>query len=135
MVYTLTKLPDEPIIIDIHREPIDAFKDFAGFAQDLAQLALSIEGPIYRVIDLTGLNLSFSELQSVMSEEARSGRPGSTGDPRVTAVMVAEGLIGKLVAQASKKVQYGSKEVKGFPTQEEALAHVRKLIAARTEGA
>jgi hypothetical protein len=127
MVYKIEKLPDEPIVIDCHSEPMEALSH-ANFANELAQIVQSIEGTVYRIADLTGMSYSFPTLVHVLAEETRNKKPGSAGDPRVKLVMVASGEIATLIANAAKQPQYGGLDLPVFATQAEALAYVREQI-------
>ena len=129
MAYTLQQLPGEPIIIDAHMEPLDP-NAYAVFAKDLVALATSIEGTIWRIIDLSGVSLSFTLLVHVMAEEAKSGLPGTSGDPRVRPLLVGSGEAIDLMVKGAQNQHYGSIEMQAFATQEEAIAYARAQIAA-----
>jgi hypothetical protein len=127
MVYTIETLPGEPIIIDWHGEPLEE-TGHQVFAEELAQAVQSIDGPIYRIADLTGMSYSFPTMVYVMAEETRHKRPGSVGDPRIKTVLVATGEIASLVATAAKQPHYGALDLPVFETRDEALAYIRKQI-------
>jgi hypothetical protein len=129
MAYTIQRQLDEPIIIDTHTDPMEA-AGYASFAHELADHAASIDGTIYRIADLRGMKFSFPLLVHVLAEEARSKQPGTAGDPRVRLVLVAEGEVARLLAESAKQTQYGALDVPVFATLDEALAHVRALVAA-----
>lgn len=129
MAFTLQQLPGEPIIIDTHSEPLEP-SGYAEFARDLVALATTIEGPIWRVIDLSGVNVSFEVLVHVMAEEAKSGLPGTSGDPRVQPMIVGSGETIELMVKSAKTELYGGIEMQIFATQDEAIAYARAQIAA-----
>lgn len=127
MVYSIQKLPDEPIIIDTHSEPMEAI-GYVNFATELSDVANSIQGPIYRISDLRDMTFSFPTLVHVLAEETKSGRPGSAGDPRVNLVLVAVDLVADLIKSSAQQKQYGGRNFPIFDTVDAALAHVRKQI-------
>lgn len=127
MAYTLKQLPGEPIIIDTHVDPLEP-SGYTDFARELVALATSIEGPIWRIIDLSGVNVSFTVLVHVMAEEAKSGLPGTSGDPRVHPLVVGTGDSVKMIVDSAKQQHYGV-EMQLFATQAEAVAYARAQIA------
>ena len=52
MPATVHRLPQLPVIVTTVIEPFDPLKDMAAAEQESAALVATIEGPIYRIIDI-----------------------------------------------------------------------------------
>jgi hypothetical protein len=128
MVYSIQKLPDEPIIIDTHGEPMEV-ANYPNFVKELVVAVTSIEGPIYRITDLSDMSFSFPTLVLVLAEETRAGVPGTAGDPRVNLNLVAQGEIAELIQASVIQKQYGARQMMFFSTVDDALCYVREQIS------
>ncbi len=131
MVYALEKLAGEPIIIDSHRDPLHVDSWHKAFASELAALVDTIDGPAYRICDLSEMSFSYDDLVAVLMSEAQSGRRGSASDPSVHLVLVVDGELASLFAASVQRRGSPDPPFPAFSTREQALAYIRKMIAAR----
>jgi hypothetical protein len=133
MPFTVEKLPEEPIVLVKIKvgDQKDFERDFPPLVQRIAELVAGIEGPIYRITDLTEVNISFGELVLAMQQEYRSEMPGTAADPRIQVVLVTSSKLIEVGAEGvPKSIHYGGKQPpKIFPTMDEALAYARAELA------
>ncbi|NDJ77158.1 MAG: hypothetical protein GYB65_12960 [Chloroflexi bacterium] len=129
-MFSVDQLPDEPIVVDKHWDPVDVHNELQNFYIKLGEVISQIEGPIFRIIDLAQLGFTFSDMLVIISAEAKSKAHGSVGDPRVYAVVVAREEIAELLARANNQEHYNNLEIPIFSEYNEALAHVRQAIAS-----
>jgi hypothetical protein len=129
MPFTIEKLPDEPIIVV--KLKVDGREDFERSFQPLieqiAAVAAAIPGPVYRVTDLSEVNISFGELVLAMQQEYRSQTPGTAGDPRIQVVLVTSDKMIEIAAKSTQRsIHYGQHAPPPiFPTTEDALKYIR----------
>ena len=86
MSATVTRMPDEPIIVVTVDGHLDVEIARALYRQ-IAELAAQIDGPIYRITDVRKQECSFTEMMGVI-KEASQGMAGTTSDPRITNIFV-----------------------------------------------
>ncbi len=126
MPVTIEKLPDQPVIVITVTEPFDHFKELPAGFRKFQELAASVQGTIYRIIDVTGWRVPFN---AVVDGLAADTRGGAATDPRVRTVLVGSGEMVELGVKAVKQRQYGGREMALFASMDEALAYVNAELA------
>ena len=128
MPATVTRLPNEPIVVVKITPPADPQKEVGEVTQAIAEMFEGKEGPIYRINDFTDANLSFPVLVTGLALETQ-GLPGSFSDPRVKMVFVGTSDMVELGAKSMRQEQYGGLDILLFATLDDALAHIRAELA------
>jgi hypothetical protein len=128
MPVDVTQIAQQPIIVATVIEPFAPLKEMPDAEQQFQELAATIQGIIYRIIDVTQWRITFSDLMLVLDIDTRGG---SGVDPRVRTVIVGSGEMVTLGIEAMKQQQYGAVNIPGFATMAEALAFVEAQLAAR----
>jgi chromosome condensin MukBEF ATPase and DNA-binding subunit MukB len=126
MPVTVTRLPDEPIILAHIYDRMDLATIRSMFEQTAA-LAQEIEGPLFRITNFRDVDVSIREMANALVEANRCA-PGSTRDPRVTPIMVAGRNRVRLLFDAMKRKEFGGREVLVFDTLDEALSYARSQV-------
>jgi hypothetical protein len=129
MPVTVEKLPDEPIIVCTFYEPASS-ADYPVLWEKLSQAVEGVDGPIYRITDLSPIKITFGNMVVAIAEEAKSKMPGSAADPRIRSVLIATGTLIEFAAKSITQEQYGAIGVPAlFTTLDEALSYCRSQIA------
>jgi hypothetical protein len=133
MPVTVERVPNEPIII-AHLWGIVDVSCVREMYTNSAPLVDEIGTHTYRVTDAREVETTFSDLVQILGK-TMAGEPGSTGDPRITPILVGTNAWVKMLQESLKQQQYGAKQIAIYETREEALAHARALIAEQTASA
>ncbi len=129
MSATVTKIPDEPIIVvtvDGHLD-VEIARDV--YAQ-IAALAQQIEGPIFRITDVRKQECSFMEMMAVI-KEASQGATGTTSDPRITNIFVGRDKMAMLARDVLKRIDPEGHGV--LETVDDALEYVRWQLKLKSQ--
>jgi hypothetical protein len=125
------RLKDEPIIV--YEPTEDTRKTFDEIQQVLAEaeaLKQEMQCRVYRIVDLTNVNLDFSSMMMGMAAETSQA---GYRDPDIVTILVASGDLAEFGTKALREQeQYGKADVKLFSTKDEALAFARAEIAAQS---
>ena len=97
--------------------------DIAVNMNEGLKLKHELGGHVYRIIDVTEVEMSFSDMMVAMS--ADRGGEGTLDDPDVTTIYVGRGdLVAFGVKALAEQDQYGQLGVKLFASGEEAYAYI-----------
>jgi hypothetical protein len=127
MPVTVEKRPHEPIIGVTFSGYITTHDIYQAFDRS-EELARSIPGRVYRVIDTSAATTRFLDIVMLLAEAAYPGRPGSTADPRWIDVLVSTPEAALLVALPLGQHPYDL-NLPVFSAPEAALAHLRAVMA------
>lgn len=97
------------------------------------ELCQNVEGTVYRIVDARELIPKYDMVVRTLAA-ARERESGSFGDERFYNVGIVAHNIMKVGAEAIRLVQGGVRPTQFFTSVEEALEHVRKLIAGENPG-
>lgn len=118
------KLPGEPVLLVQFVPPSDPSFEALQMRYIFAHLS-EYEEPIqYLIMDLSQANLSFKDVVTGMGEMARTEPPNVRGT-----FHVGNSEMVRLIGETARQKQYGGLETILFPTVDEALEHIRSLIA------
>jgi hypothetical protein len=123
--FTVEKLPDEPIILVTVIGFLDVNMARSIYAQ-IAEIAATLQGPLYRITDVRQEHTSFVELVGVI-KEASKGTAGTTTDPRIKNVFVGNEKMARVARDALVK-NLGAASMPMFATMEDALEHIRNEL-------
>ncbi len=128
MPATIHRLQDLPaILIDI-QEPFDPKNDVMKSAEEAARLREELRRPIYRIIDVSKVDIEFSEMIVAMGTERK--KAGGSGDPDVTTCFVGTSDVVRMGTQAlAEQEQYGKGDVKLFTSADDAIRFIRDEIS------
>ncbi|MBN1564675.1 MAG: hypothetical protein JXA10_12590 [Anaerolineae bacterium] len=126
MATEVTRVPGLPVVIIDNLPPIKVPDDQMVASTEAAKLKRELGRPVYRIIGVTKIDLTFSDM--VMAMGVDRDQEGGVGDDDVTTIFVGSGELVKMGTNAlAEQDQYGGKgKVFMFTTQEEALAFVRE---------
>ncbi|NDJ75066.1 MAG: hypothetical protein GYB65_02310 [Chloroflexi bacterium] len=127
--FSVEKLPDEPIVVCSMTTNFDLHNDYPAFWAALGSALEGLEAPIYRITELLFDDMEFSDMAVALAAEAKSGMPGSAGDPRIRFVLVSVDGFAQMAVDSVGQDQYGQLDVPLFGTVEDALAYVREQLA------
>ncbi|MBN2303183.1 MAG: hypothetical protein JXQ72_01820 [Anaerolineae bacterium] len=128
MTIELQELPGEPIITVAVRMPHDPQADVVLSLQAVSDFKKKRDGHVYRVVDLSLFDLSFSEAMVAMGVEV--GKDGGINDPDVSTVYVGSGEWVQFGVKAFREQeQYGTVNILHLcETIEEGIAFARSDI-------
>lgn len=129
MPITYERLPDEPILIVATIGDLTVAGMQEIFARS-AEIQREIGGVLYRITDNTRLDVSAQDFINIIHlvQQAGKGTPGSSADPNIRAVLVADNRWSLLFREALSQPQFGGVFLPIFETLEQALAYVRVQI-------
>jgi hypothetical protein len=81
----------------------------------------------YLIVDLSDVELPFSELMVGMQTASRGGDGYSAAAPNQTSVLVGTDTLVQMAADAYAQEQYGGASIKAFGSIAEAKAHIDEL--------
>lgn len=130
MPMQISRVPNLPVIIFQYVGSAKAPDDMETTLKEVSAFKKERGGRVYRVIDMTKIQVDFSLMMLGMAAEV--GREGGSNDPDVTTIFVASGELLKFGAESLREQkQYGqAAQVHMVDTQEEALNFVRKDMQA-----
>jgi len=122
--YTVAKVPDKPIIVVSVVGHFNVEMARAIYAK-IAEIAATIEGPIYRITDIREERTSFADIIGVI-KEASTGAAGSTTDPRIKNVFVGDERMARVARDAL--VRQTGVPMPMFAKMEDAFAHINNEL-------
>lgn len=129
MPITYERLPGEPILIvaTVGELTVEGMHEI--FAKS-AELQRETGGILYRVTDNTQLNIDAQDFINIIRMAGMAGKqtPGSSADPNIRAVLVADNRWSLLFREALSQPQFGGVFLPIFETRDQALTYVRLQI-------
>jgi hypothetical protein len=122
------RVPGEPIIIITIQGHLDAHV-MRDVYEQVANLARTIEGPVYRITDLRLMEVTLADMAEII-KDAGKGVPGSASDPRIVNVFVGKSHMSRFAADMLRLRRFGSVYSVLMNTLEDALAYVRVKAAS-----
>ncbi|MFN8528955.1 MAG: hypothetical protein U0670_10115 [Anaerolineae bacterium] len=122
MSFEVKQLGDESIIIVTITPPTDLHKDPQQTLEVVNAMARRIQGPVYRISDVSRLDITLDMLIAGLAADVRYS------EPNVRHIVVGKGEMVELIAQAIKQPQYGAQEGHMVASVEEGIALARKLL-------
>ncbi|RMG88752.1 MAG: hypothetical protein D6712_03035 [Chloroflexi bacterium] len=126
MPVTIEKMDGMPVIVATFKGHVDVSMVKYVFNRT-AELCEGIEGPIFRISDVSEATSSFVEMLGVI-REAGQGGPGSTTDPRIRAVFVGSNQWTRLMRDALQQPQFGGVNMPAFTSMEDAMTYIRHQL-------
>ncbi|MBI5958384.1 MAG: hypothetical protein HY866_06610 [Chloroflexi bacterium] len=124
MAMQISRLTDFPVIIFDFSGSFDPEKDIEAILQEVIVFKKERSGGVYRVLDLTKMQLNFSDMMVAMAVER--GRDGGANDSDVTTIFAATGDLYTMGVESLRgQEQYGKVMVHMFPTREAAMDFVK----------
>jgi hypothetical protein len=126
MAFQIKKLPDEPILIITIDLPMERhLAEFRVLCGEIGRLVDEAPGPVYRILDLRGEDIAFSDILLGIAEHS-GNQSGSLIDPRTRLMMVGtHAMIPVAVRKIKQKLDV---DVPWFMTLHEALTYNRSKI-------
>jgi hypothetical protein len=128
MPVNVKQIPQQPIVVITITEPYNRLKEAPVAEQQFQALTATIQGTIYRILDVTGWRIPFDDLVNALASDTRGG---TGADPRIRSIMVGTSEMAALAAKSMKQKQYGGREMLLFASMDEALAFIDTQLAAR----
>lgn len=136
MAYTVTLLQDQPPILLLDIEGVVRPPDMASHLDSIEALLVAqglMETPIYLIVEVLGVDMSFSDVLKGAKVHA-TPRRGSSGDPLTTAMFVGTqpmiALLRDLFVNQNGKVM-----IPLFHERAAALEYIHTHYRQRTQGA
>lgn len=129
MLYTIEKLPEEPIIILVHEGQQDP-QEIDEAADEIVPLLDAQPEPVFLVLDIRGLAIRLEDMPAAAAKATRgSGAPLHHPNIRENLIVSSSGLV-RLGAQGLRSATFGNVNVRVFETPEQAIDYCREKIAA-----
>ncbi|NDJ53852.1 MAG: hypothetical protein GYB68_12325 [Chloroflexi bacterium] len=116
------RLPGEPIIIGRLLPPMNAAVDAKAVREESVRLSEDIVGTVYRIIDLTQVELSLFDIMNGLSYDIAASPENHHF------IMVGDQEMVRLTAEAAAQEQYGHRQVLAFTSVDAAIRHVRETM-------
>ena len=131
MTADVKQVPGEPIIMIAYTEPWYPEKDTMQDGPLFAELEGKFEGPIFRITDFRGLNITAGDMATALMMVTKRNVVGAVADPRVHLLMVGHDAMVKVVRKSLAMGLYGELAAapKLFSTTEAALAYAHTELA------
>lgn len=124
MPTNITEMSDINLIILENTPPVEIPDVVLENTRQSAAFKQKLGTPIYRILDVSKVDLQFSDMMVAMGAER--GMEGGSSDPDVTTLFVGSGELVKMGTKAlAEQDQYGKARVHLFTTQEEAIQFAR----------
>jgi hypothetical protein len=120
MPAAIQRLSDQPVIVVTITDPFDAYQELPATEQRFRELADTIQGPVYRIIDMREWHAKFIDVMSGLAFDTRR-EGGMSKDSRIRTVLIGSGEMIKITATAMTQKQYGGNEQPLVGSMEEAL--------------
>jgi hypothetical protein len=133
MSITIEKLPDEPIVTVVFKDPVNFYAEVAPAFARIVEIRDNLVGvsKYYMIVDLTGIKPSFGDIVHTLGEARKAGEHRRADLP-ANMHLVGRGELFEMVANALGQRQYGGYSAPLHRTYEEALSAIRADIRART---
>lgn len=122
MPFEVKQVGDEPIIVATIIPPIDTVTEPRLTGQAANAIARRFQSTVYRITDLSRLDLSYEELVMGMADDIKNS------EPNMEHIFVGTGDMVELATQSMKLPQYGAKGAHMIKSVEEAVAFARKQL-------
>lgn len=126
MSISVKKLVGEPIIHAQFTGHVDD-QDLLQMFQRSQELARDIQGRVYRITEMSNVEMSHEEMMRILKAMASRSVAGGTSDPRFRAVLVGTQLEAHSL---SENAQQSGMDVPLFDSYEKALGYLRWQIHA-----
>ncbi len=122
MPFEVKQVGNEPIIVATIIPPIDTVTEPQLTGQAANEIARRFKGTVYRITDLSLVNLSYEEMVMGMADDIKHS------EPNMEHVFVGPGELVELATESMKLPQYGAKGAQLVKSLEEAIAYARKQL-------
>lgn len=124
MLVSVSKFPNEAIILVKYSAPFFPTKDIVAAQEKIADILSENEGDFYRIDDLSEAEMDWNAFVEGIFIATRDVA-GSMTDKRIQGVLVGESSLIKMASESMKQNQYGAKPTPMFHTLDDALRHIR----------
>lgn len=118
---------NEAIVIGHFEEPFNASSDLGDLNEAVTEMLQTSDGIVYRIEDLTHIDVSFSALVEGLSVVTSKTHEGSARNERIRLLFAGhdQDLL-EMLQSSFKQKQYGEIDVEIFETLDDALTYVRE---------
>lgn len=129
MGLNVEKMIEDRIVIMHFIAPLDPAIDVGAANEATVEFINEVgDGPIFRIEDVSTVDVTFNDVVEGTATSSKSGVPGSLADERVLAAMVGSNELAKLAASAMGGSSYGNVEVRFFSDMDVAIADCRARL-------
>jgi hypothetical protein len=93
-----------------------------------AKLADEMGDHIYRVTDVSNIEMNFGDLALALATASSDKQPGSSADPRFIGMLVGSHKWSQMFADSIKQEQYGTMNIPLFEDMGAAMAHIEEQM-------
>lgn len=128
MGYLATRIENHPIVLFEMQDPFQPDVDTLACAEHAAALQEELGGMVYRIIDVSKLDVQFSDMMLAMGVEREA--KGGAADPNITTCFVGSTELVQLGTSAlAQQEQYGKGRVSLFESVDAALGFIQADLA------
>lgn len=124
MLVSVTKYPDDPIVVVTYRAPFAPREDITQAQEQIASILGESQAVLFRIDDLSDVDMTWNQFVEGIYVGTREV-PGSMVDSRIRGILVGNGEMVKLASESMKQEQYGATNTPVFTSLEAALAYAR----------
>lgn len=122
MPFEVKQLGDEPIIIATIIPPVEVETEPKQTLEAANAIARRIPGSVYRITDISRLEITFEMIVGAMAADIRHS------EPNIHHVFVGKGEMVEIITEAIKQPHYGAQQGHMVGSMEEAIAFARKQL-------
>jgi hypothetical protein len=130
MSSSVTRQPNEAIVLVKYTEPFKPEVDVAAVNKQVAKLVQEIPGEIYRIADVSAVQFEFSDIVMALNEATRREN-GSLRDNRLHSIFVGTGSMVELAVNSLSQAQYGSIKSLLFTSVDDAICYARSQLGKK----
>ena len=127
MPVTVERVPGKPIIIGTLRGHVTVELVKEMFEQS-AKLADEIGEHVYRITDVSNVELTFKDLVMALANASSQKQPGSSADPRFTGMLVGSHKWSQMFSESIQQEQYGKMNIPLFEDVDAAMAYIEEKM-------
>jgi hypothetical protein len=121
------RVPGKPILIATLTGQITAELLKEMFEQS-ARLADGMGDRIYRITDVSNVEVDFGGLVLALATASSEKQPGSSADPRFIGMLVGSHKWSQIFAESIKQEQYGHINIPLFEGMDAAMTHIEEQM-------
>jgi hypothetical protein len=130
MSYTIEKLPNEPIIVQVLNEDYTFGNEAAPSMAELTKLLDAQPEPVWLIMDMSAISLSLDDAIQAASMSTQQFKLLKHRNAQES-ILVSDSRLIKLMAQGMNAPIFGNITLKTFETRGAALAYARTQAGAK----
>ena len=130
MTFTIELLPDEPIMLLTFSEDFKVGQHIAASDDATRALLDTVNEPVFNVLDLRKVSMSFDDIMLGSNTGARSSNP-IWKDPRIRETLFVSNMsLVNIAVKGLRSATFNNIKAQAFSSVEDALAYAREQVSA-----